>query len=1262
MTAFLRKREYYQTQIRSLQAYLGIRERPEDDLIALEDARVPDSCQWFTGNQSFREWRDNLQSHARHYWLSGKPATGKSVLAGTVIDNLEDLNLDCSYYFFHHNDVSKSSPSGCLRSLAFQMALSNLKIRQKLLEMIADDIYFELNDDRVIWRKIFVNGIFQTERSNRPHYWVLDALDECNNYGALFPLLAKAEAPFPLKVFITSRSSNDCYKHFGLLGNTVVADQIDVSDTLRDIELYVQARIEHLPLDQDRLDIVNTIIKKSSGCFLWVVLVLEELRKVYTQSDILQVLEEVPPGMESLYQRTFKIMSETVRSKALIKAILLWVMCATRPLSISELTYALNFDPDITVSPQALESSITTECGQLLFIDKSNKIQIVHQTLREYLLSKDHQSEFKIRGADGHTLLASTCLKYLNSEEMRPPRNYLLVKVASRLAKRSAFLEYASYSFNDHLRRTHSGDDALLALLDQFLRTNILSWIETIATSGDLSQITRTAKHMKGFLNARAKHKSPIGLPIQRVDMWANDLIRIVAKFGEQLVSIPSAIYYLIPPFCPPKSAIASQFGAPSKGIALTGLPKTDWDDRLFCVSYGKKQAVAIAYAEKRFAVALSDKTVITYHALTFQESKILSHAEPIKLLLFSPSGTLLACSGRKRIQVWDLVREEKNLVFNVAHEPLSLIFLEQETILKALTRGNTMYSWGLLNGSTEDMRVGKNPFEEETDSFRRPLTSATCSGDLAMAAVVYRGRPICLFDLNYDIFFGCCSKDPVAELDDTNLEEAGVTPVLDLVFNSNPEVSLLAATYIDGDLALFEPCELSLLSVVQADATVLSCSPDGRTLATGSSDGVIQLHEFETLRLLYRIQADDYAIRAIAFSSDSLRFIDVRGPQSSVWESSVLVRSEGAETESVSDITLPVPQTIETDEIDSLIEITCIVCHDNGRDVFCGKDDGTVAVYDAATGQQSQTLYQHIGGVAILQIIWGKKEQRLATADASSSIIVRKLKQASKFWEVQDLLLDVRIGYSVSQLLLDPENTKLLASTAVLDTSWDLESQISTTQSFTGRLTWRWVNHPVQSDSLILLDSRMTMFKWDKLEQTSRDSWMEFSSDKITEAVPGRAEICGGGRFVAINFESQSRKQSTNELLLFASSHLQSESKSVTPLAEFRHISAHVKHLIGTFGSKILFLDYQLWVCSLSLLEQKGKVSRHFFLPDEWITTTRHLLCEVTSQGSLVFVKHDALAIVHRGLKFEEVISEPTVQRPRGTLPLLHKAQSAPD
>lgn len=46
-----------------------------------------------------------------------------------------------------------------------------------------------------------------------------------------------------------------------------------------------------------------------------------------------------------------------------------------------------------------------------------------------------------------------------------------------------------------------------------------------------------------------------------------------------------------------------------------------------------------------------------------------------------------------------------------------------------------------------------------------------------------------------------------------------------------------------------------------------------------------MQLLEFETLQLLFRVNAADYGIRGLSFSSVNLRFLDARETQCNVWE-----------------------------------------------------------------------------------------------------------------------------------------------------------------------------------------------------------------------------------------------------------------------------------------------------------------------------------------------------------------------------------------
>ena len=90
--------------------------------------------------------------------------------------------------------------------------------------------------------------------------------------------------------------------------------------------------------EEARHDMVTTISVKAAGCFLWVSLILQELRYVYTTTEIRQVLEDVPSDMNNFYARILDQMSRgPPYGKVLAKAILIWTVCAARLLTTKEL-------------------------------------------------------------------------------------------------------------------------------------------------------------------------------------------------------------------------------------------------------------------------------------------------------------------------------------------------------------------------------------------------------------------------------------------------------------------------------------------------------------------------------------------------------------------------------------------------------------------------------------------------------------------------------------------------------------------------------------------------------------------------------------------------------------------------------------------------------------------------------------------------------------------------------------------------------------
>lgn len=89
---------------------------------------------------------------------------------------------------------------------------------------------------------------------------------------------------------------------------------------------------------------VEKILAKSEGSFLWTVLVISELSNSYGEQEMSKALEEIPKDMEPLYHRTLELMTQAPGGKKLAKAILTWTTCATRPMTMKELEGALTLD------------------------------------------------------------------------------------------------------------------------------------------------------------------------------------------------------------------------------------------------------------------------------------------------------------------------------------------------------------------------------------------------------------------------------------------------------------------------------------------------------------------------------------------------------------------------------------------------------------------------------------------------------------------------------------------------------------------------------------------------------------------------------------------------------------------------------------------------------------------------------------------------------------------------------------------------------
>ena len=1252
------KKEEERSHMRRLSQYLSGADRPEADLVAILEKKLPGSCQWINDKLSFQDWEDGFDDAPTCYWLRGEPATGKSTIVAHTIDYLEHRSRECSFFFFKHGDATRSTIASMLLSMAWQMGSQHITIREALMKLVSDEEMIDKSDERSIWQKLFVAHIFEVTLKHT-HYWIIDALDECNNHGVLLPLLAKIPARFPLRIFISSRPYITLERMFTQERISTTVENIERENSLGDIKMFLEARSHYLPVQTEvaRCDLIKQISEKSNGNFLWTSLTLQELEATNSEEQILEVLESVPEGMDDVYSRILSRIMATPRNCELAKAILRWVVCAARPLLVEELKEAIKLD--IRETPHNLEKDAGTICGHLVYVDNKQRVQVAHQTVRAYLIRDGLSSEFAIDRPQTHSRLAEVCLKYLCGDEMKTPR-HRRGTATSRTLKRSVFSAYAAMQFSEHVARASSAIDAPFIALYSFLRGNVLTWIDFIATAQELSPLTQTAKNIKIYLERRAKYRSPLGQEVSNVSAWASDIIHIVARFGKPLLKYPSSIQFLIPSVCPPESIIHKTFKDYPKSLQLVGLSQKEWNDQLTCIIYPRTQAYCMASCANRFAVGISDGSVRVYHETTCQEIVQLVHGEGVRYLVLSSSGTYLAAAGRKKIKMWDLISSTYLWTFTAPDILLAIEFDSTGTFLMITTRTESMISLRVADGEEADRVQFSDIFEDDqvdedhkqrpsklASSYRRPPNLTVFSTELNLLAVGYRARPVTFWDLSDCTYVGQLWRTS----DEFQLA------IIALAFNPNMDINLVAAAYQDGSVLTFDPwTQHKCGDTGPVGALTLGVSPDGTVLATADFTGTITLFDFETLRQLYKITSLEQSIRQVMFNSSGLRFYDIRGDRCSVWEPAILVRRNNVRDDSSLDFSEEMPSGPEVSAnriLDEQFALTAIVPHHDGEAIICGRENGNVIAYSSKTGQPTQELFCHKTKIGILLLEWNEAANLLTSVDRAGNITLRKITvNSSRKYVVADPTINYKSASPPHQVLTSLDGKRLLVSTPEVDDFWDLEtgSLAGSHRVAKANSAWEWINHPSYRERLLFVTSDgFKIFDWNSLDELSR-------SEGIALAPP--AEIDVSTVHVVLSPRAQnlcvarsaSRASSTSatDLRLWPLKSLSLDPKSIECVANYDGLAKDIKTIIGCHrGQLLLFLDHNGWVSSIdidsSVNAARQSFTRHFFIPfqlqQQGVAAGHYSLMSVTSRGAVALAVGDELAVFHNGLGFTEEV-----------------------
>ncbi|CCO35583.1 hypothetical protein BN14_09701 [Rhizoctonia solani AG-1 IB] len=206
------------------------------------------------------EWA-NTPDAGKTCWMNGMAGTGKTTIAYTVCAELKKACRLGASFFCSRTIQECRQVKHIIPSIAYQLARFSLPFRCALdmaLEADCDAHTRALSDQ---YQKLILEPLTKVQKSLPPDIIVvIDALDECeneNSVGQILSLLLSTTDTLPIRFLMSSRPEAEITRKItgrldGQDDARLVLHSLDSSDVKKDIEVYMRAELQDVPLTDDQ--------------------------------------------------------------------------------------------------------------------------------------------------------------------------------------------------------------------------------------------------------------------------------------------------------------------------------------------------------------------------------------------------------------------------------------------------------------------------------------------------------------------------------------------------------------------------------------------------------------------------------------------------------------------------------------------------------------------------------------------------------------------------------------------------------------------------------------------------------------------------------------------------------------------------------------------------------------------------------------------------------------------------------------------------
>ncbi|KAL4970640.1 ankyrin repeat-containing domain protein [Aspergillus stella-maris] len=530
------------------------------------------TCRWLLSCPKYGAWHcaEQFDQHHGFLWIKGKPGAGKSTImkfALTEAIHKQSRATVLSFFFNARGDRLEKTTEGMYRSLLLQLMEKLPDLQGVLDNLPAISTHTQASNwnlERL--KSLLLSAVEKLDR--RPLICFIDALDECDE-EQVRDMLSFIEqlgdlalgSDLRLNVCFSSRH----YPHVTVNHKMELVLE-DQDGHQQDITNYVHSELR-VGKSSQAGQIRENVIKRASGVFLWVVLVVKILRKEYDHGrihELKQRLEEIPDGLHELLNDILTRDNNNMQETLLC---LQWILYAKRPLTRAELYFAIlagteqetNFFTDWTakdIADEELDRFILDASKGLAEVAKSKKspiVQFIHESVRDFMRSKALSGlQFgAIDAGTSHDVLKLCCLVFVNidvyaylpqSGDLPQAKTHDADSLIEELSQSYPFLKYAVQNIFHHANSAAEHQipqDSFLAAFSTpgwTLKHNIFERHQVRRYSTSVDKVYLFAeRNLLGLLSTEIAIGSVIGMSSERYD---SPMAAAVANGNKEAVSV----------------------------------------------------------------------------------------------------------------------------------------------------------------------------------------------------------------------------------------------------------------------------------------------------------------------------------------------------------------------------------------------------------------------------------------------------------------------------------------------------------------------------------------------------------------------------------------------------------------------------------------------------------------------------------------------------------------------------------------------------